>query len=69
MVGVDRLAEIQLETMAVTGRPIVSRTTQKAAKLVHGWQRSAVWLRGDTVALLGLDAWGRKDRARSASGS
>jgi len=53
VVGVDRLAEIKLETMAVTGRPIVNRTTQKAAKLVHGWQRSAVWLRGDTVAFWG----------------
>ena len=53
VVGVDRLAEIQLETLAVTGRPIVNRTTQKAAKLVHGWHRSAVWLRGDTIALWG----------------
>jgi hypothetical protein len=53
VVGVDRLAEIQLETLAVTVRPIVNRTTQKAAKLVHGWQRSAVWLRGDTVAFWG----------------
>jgi hypothetical protein len=53
VVGVDRLAEIKLETMAVTGRPIVSRTTQRAAKLVHGWQRSAVWLHGDTIALWG----------------
>jgi hypothetical protein len=53
VVGVDRLAEIKLETMAVTGRPIVGRTTQRAAKLLHGWQRSAVWLRGDTVAFWG----------------
>ena len=34
VVGVDRLAEVQLETMAVTGRPLVSRTTQRTAKLV-----------------------------------
>jgi hypothetical protein len=54
VIGVDRLAEVQLETMAVTGRPLVSRTTQRAAKLVHGWHRSAVWLRGDTVAFWGL---------------
>ena len=53
VVGVDRLAEVQLETMAVTGRPLVSRTTQRAAKLVHGWHRSAVWLRGDTIAFWG----------------
>jgi hypothetical protein len=53
VVGVDRLAEVQLETMAVTGRPLRSRTTQKAAKLTHGWQRSAVWLRGDTIAFWG----------------
>lgn len=53
VVGVDRLAEVQLETMAVTGRPLVSRTTQRTAKLVHGWHRSAVWLRGDTVAYWG----------------
>ena len=53
VVGVDRLAEVQLETMAVTGRPLVSRTTQRPAKLVHGWHRSAVWLRGDTVAFWG----------------
>lgn len=53
VVGVDRLADVQLETMTVTVRPIVSRTTQKTTKLVHGWQRSAVWLRGDTVATWG----------------
>jgi hypothetical protein len=53
VVGVDRLAEVQLETLTVTGRPIVNRTIQKAAKLVHGWHRSAVWLRGDTIALWG----------------
>ena len=53
VVGVDRLAEVQLETMAVSSKPLVSRTTQRAMKLVHGWHRSAVWLRGDTVAYWG----------------
>jgi hypothetical protein len=53
VVGVDRLAEVRIETMAVTGRPLLSRTTQRAAKLVHGWNRSAVWLRGNTVAYWG----------------
>ena len=53
VVDVDRVAEVQLETMAVSDKPLVSRRTQKAAKLVHGWHRSAVWLRGDTVAYWG----------------
>ena len=53
VVGVDRVAEVQLETMAVSSKPLVSRTTQRAMKLVHGWHRSAVWLRGDTVAYWG----------------
>jgi hypothetical protein len=42
----------------------VTRTTAKGAKLVHGWGRSAVWLRGNMVAYSG---WVSSDATPHAS--
>jgi hypothetical protein len=53
VLGVDRLVEVDLESLAVRSERIVTRTTTRETKLVHGWGRSAVWLRGDTVAYSG----------------
>ena len=53
VLGLDRLVEIDLETLAVRTQQLGTRTTARAAKRVEGWGRGAVWLRGDTVAYSG----------------
>jgi hypothetical protein len=64
VLGANRLVEVELESLAVRSRPIVRRTTTRAGKLLHGWGRSAVWLRGDTIAYSG---WTSRDNAPPAS--
>ncbi len=60
VLGLDRLVEIDLETLAVRTQQLDTRTTARAAKRVEGWGRGAVWLRGDTIAYSGwsMDAAG-----------
>jgi hypothetical protein len=53
VLGVDRLAEVDLDSLAVRSKRLVSRTTAQRTKLVRGWGRSAVWLQGDTLAYSG----------------
>jgi hypothetical protein len=53
VLGLDRLVEIDLGTLAVRTQQLDTRTTARAAKRVEGWGRGAVWLRGDTVAYSG----------------
>ena len=64
VLALDRLVEVDLETLAVRSKPLVTRTTTKAAKLVHGWGRSAAWLRGNTIAYSG---WVSSDATPHAS--
>ena len=49
----DRLAEVDLETLAVRSQALVTRSTQRTSKVINGWGRSAVWLRDDTIAYSG----------------
>ena len=62
VLGLDRLVEIDLETLAVRTQQLDTRTTARAAKRVEGWSRRTVWLSGNTVAYSGWssDAAGKQ---------
>ena len=53
VLGQDRLVEIDLVSLAVREQQLDTRTTARAAKLIEGWSRHAVWLSGNTVAYSG----------------
>ena len=62
VLGRESLFEIELESLAIRVQQLDIRTTARAAKYVEGWGRSAVWLRGDTIAYSGwsTDAAGKR---------
>lgn len=64
VLGRESLVEVDLESLAVRSKRLVTRTTQTAMKLVHGWSRGAVWLRGDTIAYSGW-TYGETERPSS----
>ena len=53
VVSPDRVLEIDLETLRVTGRAVVARTTSHTAKRIEGWSRAAVWAGGRSIAVTG----------------
>jgi hypothetical protein len=50
VVGLDTVLTVDLATLEVSRSP--TRTLARAAKRVEGWSRSAVWLRGDRIAVV-----------------
>jgi hypothetical protein len=60
VLGRESLVEVDLETLAVREQRLDTRTTARATKLVEGWGRSAVWLRGSTIAYSGWSAEAEK---------
>jgi hypothetical protein len=66
VLGVARVVEVDLENLAVRSKRLVTRTTRRTTKLLDGWGRSAVWLRGNTIAYSG---WAyRKDAPPTSTG-
>jgi hypothetical protein len=49
------IAEVDLNTLAVSYHPGVARVPARAAKALEGWQRSALWLPSGTLAVTGMD--------------
>jgi hypothetical protein len=49
------VAEVDLNTLAVTYHPGALRKLARAAKAMQGWQRSALWLSSGTIAVTGMD--------------
>jgi hypothetical protein len=64
VLGVDRLVEVNLETLAVRNQALIARSTQRVSKVINGWGRSGVWLRGSTIAYTG---WTTADTERPRS--
>ena len=56
VVGRESLVEVDLENLAVRERGLDVRTSARASKVIEGWGRSAVWLRGSTIAFAGWSA-------------
>lgn len=69
VVGLDRVLEIDLETVAVRTRRLAARATSRAAKRVSGWSVGAAWLRTDTLAVTGsTESHGNGIRRYAATG-
>jgi hypothetical protein len=49
------VAEVDLETLAVTYHPRGVRVPARAAKALQGWERYAVWLPSGALAVTGMD--------------
>lgn len=63
----DVLLEIDLEALTIARTHILARRALAAAsKAFEGWGRSAVWLRGDAVAVFGSTATVEGDRVKYA---
>lgn len=63
VLGRESLVEVELETLAVRPQRLDTRTTGRASKILEGWGRSAVWLRGNTIAYSGWSASAAQPRA------
>ena len=53
VLAVDRFTIVDLTSLKVRSHRLPIRGTARSAKLSRGWGRSAVWLRGNTVAFTG----------------
>ena len=53
VVGPENLVDVDLETLATREQRLDTRTTARPSKIIEGWGRSAVWLRGGTIAYTG----------------
>jgi hypothetical protein len=66
VLGAESVVEVELESLTVRSKRLVTRTTRQTTKLLEGWGRSAVWLRGNTLAYSG---WAyREDAPPSSTG-
>jgi hypothetical protein len=69
VVGLDRLALVDLETLSVRTRPLALRTPARTVKVVEGWGRGAVWVARDTIAVSGWsDSWDNGVRKHTPAG-
>lgn len=60
VVGRESLVEVDLESLAVREQGLDVRKSARASKVIEGWGRSAVWLRGSAIAYSGWAADGEK---------
>lgn len=67
VVGLDTLLDVDLETLEIRLEHLAPRTTARTGKRMEGWSRGAVWLRGDTVAVVGRNYSFEADRQVSST--
>ena len=60
VLGSESLVEVDLRTLETRAQRLDTRTTARALKRIEGWGRSAVWLRGSTLAFSGWSSSGEK---------
>ncbi len=53
VLAVDRFTVVELTSLRARSHRLPTRAAARSAKLSHGWGRSAVWLRRNTVAFTG----------------
>ncbi len=69
VVTLDRGLEIDLETLEVRGRRLVTRATSHTKKRMAGWSLDATWTGADTVAVAGsTESYANGIRSYAATG-
>jgi hypothetical protein len=58
VLGRESVVGVDLDSLVARERALVARTGARASKVVEGWGRGAVWLRGSTIAHTGWSATG-----------
>jgi hypothetical protein len=53
VVSPGRVVEVDLETLKVTSRALVVRTSSRATKRIEGWSRAAIWAGDHSIAVTG----------------